>query len=78
MEVTFDSLMPLSVILITCLFLPWLIFHYISQIRAAKYLDQESQELFEHTVQKVETMEDRIHTLERILDSEVPDWRNRS
>jgi phage shock protein B len=73
-----EGLIPISAILVLFLFLPWLIFHYTSRIRQSRQLDEESQELFESAVQRVEIMEDRIHTLERILDSEVPDWRARS
>ncbi len=78
MEEILDGLVPISAILSIFLFLPWMIFHYVSQNRRSKQLDEESQELFESAVQRVEVMEDRVHTLERILDSEVPDWRNRS
>ncbi|WP_299729386.1 envelope stress response membrane protein PspB [uncultured Endozoicomonas sp.] len=77
MEYVIDDIVPLSAILILFLFLPWLIFHYLTQLRQARQLDEESQELFESTVHRVEVMEERVHVLERILDTEVPGWRNR-
>ncbi|MGY0215769.1 envelope stress response membrane protein PspB [Endozoicomonadaceae bacterium StTr2] len=76
--VIIEELVPISAILVLFLFLPWLVFHYVTQIRQSKRLDEESQELFESTVHRMEVMEDRVHTLERILDAEVPDWRNRA
>ena len=78
MEAMLEGLIPISAIFVLFLFLPWLVFYYVSRIRQSKQLDEESQELFEVAVQRVEMMEDRMHTLERILDSEVPDWRSRS
>ncbi|WP_051786430.1 envelope stress response membrane protein PspB [Endozoicomonas numazuensis] len=78
MEAMLEGLIPLSAILTIFLFLPWLLFHYVSRIRQSKQLDEESQELFESAIHRVESMEERIHTLERILDAEVPDWRSRA
>ena len=78
MESLTDEIVPISAILTLFLFLPWMIFHYVSQARQARQLDEEHQEVFESAVHRVELMEERIHTLERILDTEVPDWRNRS
>ena len=77
MEYIIDDIVPISTILILFLLLPWLVFHYLTQLRQAKQLDEESQELFEATVHRVEVMEERVHVLERILDNEVPGWRNR-
>ncbi|MBO9483007.1 envelope stress response membrane protein PspB [Salinisphaera sp. G21_0] len=77
MEYVIDGIVPISAILILFLFLPWLVFHYLTQLRQARQLDEDSQELFEATVHRVEVMEERVHVLERILDNEVPDWRTR-
>ncbi|MGI2028405.1 envelope stress response membrane protein PspB [Endozoicomonas acroporae] len=75
MEYVIDGIVPISAILILFLFLPWLVFHYLTQLRQARQLDEDSQELFEATVHRVEVMEERVHVLERILDNEVPGWR---
>ncbi|MGO0308503.1 envelope stress response membrane protein PspB [Endozoicomonas acroporae] len=77
MEYVIDGIVPISAILILFLFLPWLVFHYLTQLRQARQLDEDSQELFEATVHRVEVMEERVHVLERILDNEVPGWRTR-
>ncbi|OED43050.1 phage shock protein B [Endozoicomonas sp. (ex Bugula neritina AB1)] len=73
-----EDIVPISAILTLFLFLPWIVFHYVGRIRQARRLDDESQEMYESAIHRVELMEERIHTLERILDAEVPDWRNRS
>ncbi len=76
MESVIEEIVPISAILTLFLFLPWLIFHYMTRIREARSLDEESQALFESTVEKTELMEERIEVLERILDAEVPGWRS--
>ncbi|PVZ70276.1 envelope stress response membrane protein PspB [Pelagibaculum spongiae] len=63
----------ISVLLALFIYMPWL----RHKRRQDERLDQESQELFDASIIRLESMEERIHTLERILDSEVPDWRNR-
>ena len=78
MESLTEDIVPISAILTLFLFLPWMMFHYVTRIRQARRLDEESQEVFESTLHRVEVMDERIHTLERILDVEVPDWRSRS
>ena len=77
MEPLLNDIVPVMGILTLFLFLPWLIFHYIMKVRDARRLDEESQALFEETVDRVEHIQERIFTLERILDAEVPDWRER-
>ena len=82
MEAMPEAVISLSAIVVPIvvlfLFLPWLIFHYMSKARQQRQLDEESQLLFESAVNRVEEMEERVHTLERILDSEVPGWRNQA
>ncbi|CAM3660410.1 envelope stress response membrane protein PspB [Parendozoicomonas haliclonae] len=77
MESVLHDIVPLSTILTLFLFLPWLIFHYVMKVRDSRRLDEESRVLFEETVHRVEHVQERVHTLERILDAEVPGWRER-
>ena len=55
----------------------WIIFHYITQWRSSKGLSREDEALLAELWTSAEKMEERIHTLERILDNEAPDWRSR-
>lgn len=56
----------------------WIIFHYITQWRSSKSLSREDEALLAELWTSAEKMEERIVTLERILDAEAPDWRNRT
>ncbi len=55
--------------------LPWLILHYIAKFRGNRQLSAQDAEAFEHLGQKAMRMEQRMLALERILDAELPDWR---
>ncbi len=65
-------------VLFLCIVAPtWIFMHYRSQQKAQGSLsDQERVEL-ESLTSHAERMADRIETLEAILDSETPEWRNR-
>jgi len=66
-------------IVIVGLVLPlWLVLHYITlwkQQRSGGSADTSSLAALEASVRR---LEDRIATLERVLDSEDPTWRERS
>ena len=49
----------------------WIIAHYVTRWRMAKSLSPEDEKQFGDLWQIAERMEDRIHTIERILDTEL-------
>ncbi len=53
----------------------WLFFHYSTQWRSSKSLSSEDQSTLMEMWKTAETMESRINNIERILDTETPDWR---
>lgn len=53
----------------------WILMHYITRWRSAKTLSGEDEKMLQDLWQTAEKMEDRIGTLERILDAEAPQWR---
>ncbi|WP_318476705.1 envelope stress response membrane protein PspB [Photobacterium leiognathi] len=55
----------------------WLILHYRSKRQAGEGLSGEDQKKLETLVARAENMQERIVTLERILDAEVPRWRQK-
>ena len=69
-------------IVLTVLFLTfvaplWIIFHYVTRWRTAKALSAEDERMLGELWESAQRMEDRIHTLERILDAEAPGWRHK-
>ena len=55
----------------------WIIFHYITKMKTAKGLTTEDEKMLADVWESTKKMEDRIITLERILDIESPSWRHR-
>ncbi len=55
----------------------WLILHYRSKRQTGEGLSAEDQNKLENLAVRAEEMQERIVTLERILDAEVPRWRQK-
>ncbi len=55
----------------------WLILHYRSKRKTDSGLSSEDYERLQSLSDKAESMQQRVETLERILDSESPNWRQR-
>lgn len=56
----------------------WLILHYATRNSANRRLDSKDEALLEDLHESARRMEERIHSLERILDDDSPNWRNRT
>ena len=55
----------------------WLILHYRSKKQVNQGLSDEEYMRMQDLANKAEQMSDRIRTLEAILDSETPQWRDK-
>ncbi|GIU10516.1 MULTISPECIES: envelope stress response membrane protein PspB [Shewanella] len=55
----------------------WLILHYRSKRQVSQGLTEEEFSQLNELIAKADKMSHRIETLEAILDSEAPQWRNR-
>lgn len=53
----------------------WLILHYRSKKKAAGGLSEEDFQRLRSLSEQADRMQQRVDTLERILDSEAPEWR---
>ncbi|MGK2924967.1 MAG: envelope stress response membrane protein PspB [Lysobacterales bacterium] len=56
----------------------WIIFHYVTKWKMSKGLSPEDEKMLSEVWESTNRMEERIKTLERILDIEAPNWRTRS
>ena len=72
------GIMFVPIILFLTVVLPtWLRLHYKEKSRQSRELSQEELTEFEETLKKAELMEQRIATLEKILDDSNGHWRDR-
>jgi phage shock protein B len=70
-----NELIP--ILLLTVCFPIWIVFHYITKIKTSKGLSAEDEKMLSEVWESTNRMEDRNKTLERILDIEAPNWRQR-
>ncbi len=68
----------IPILLITVCFPLWIVFHYVTKMKTAKGLSVEDEKMLSEVWESTNRMEQRINTLERILDIEAPNWRGRS
>ncbi len=52
--------------------------HYVTKWKAMKQVTPKDEANLETLYGTAERLEKRVNVLERILDSEVPDWRRKS
>ena len=53
----------------------WNVFHYLTRWRGTKTISGEDEKLLQDLWQSAEKIEQRLGSLEKILDAESPDWR---
>lgn len=68
----------IPILLLTVCFPLWIVFHYITKMKTSKGLTAEDEKMLSEIWESTNRMEERINTLERILDIEAPEWRGRS
>jgi phage shock protein B len=70
-----DVLIPLIVVPVLFIGLPWLIFHYITKWKTAATLSGGDEKLLDELHDAARRLDDRLNTIERIMTAENPNWR---
>lgn len=70
-----EVLVPLVVIPVIFIGLPWLIFHYVTKWKTAATLTNEDEALLDQLHATAQRLEDRLATIERIVAADNPDFR---
>jgi phage shock protein B len=55
----------------------WIVFHYITKWRSQRGLTAQDERLLAELWEISNRLETRVHALERVLDAEAPNWRNK-
>jgi phage shock protein B len=66
------------ILLLTVCFPLWIVFHYLTKMKTSKGLSSEDEKMLSEVWESTNKMQERIQTLERILDIESPNWRRQS
>jgi phage shock protein B len=70
-----DVLLPLILVPTIVIGLPWLIFHYITRWKTAATLTTADENLLDELHDLARRLEDRMGTIERIVQADNPNWR---
>ena len=70
-----DVLIPVFVVGILFIGLPWLIFHYVTKWKQAATLTHSDEKLLDELHDMAKRLDDRLCTIERIMTAENPNWR---
>lgn len=55
----------------------WMVLHHITKWKSTKGISVQDEVNLTELRSAAERLEDRIRVMERILDDEVPDWKDR-
>lgn len=68
----------LALILFMTVIVPLVVIgHFITKWRQGREISRDDEQMLEDLYLLSQRLEDRLVTLERILDDELPDWRKR-
>ncbi len=71
-----DVLVPIMVVGMLFIGLPWLVFHYITKWKQAKTLTVDDERLLDGVHDTARRLEDRLITIERIMAADNPNWKS--
>ena len=71
-----DFLAPVLIVGMLFIGLPWIIFHYISKWKTAATLTTEDEDLLDELHELARRLDERMCTIERIVQAENPNWRS--
>ena len=69
------DLVPLVVIPVIFIGLPWLVFHYITKWKTSAKLTGGDEKLLDELYDAARRMDDRLCSIERIMTAENPNWK---
>lgn len=73
-----SQMATLAVILFLTIVAPlFIVLHFVTKWKQSREISGDDEQMLEDLYLKSQRMEERLVTLERILDDELPDWRKK-
>lgn len=72
-----DTLVPILVVGMLFVALPWLILHYVTRWKTAATLTNDDERMLGDMYELARRLEDRLETVERLVASDHPDFKPR-
>jgi len=70
-----DVFLPIVIVGMLFIGLPWVILHYITQWKKAGSISVEDENLLDELYETARRLEARLETIERIVAADNPDFR---
>ncbi len=67
----------LAILFMTVVAPVWIISHYVTKWRTSRGLSAQDERTLAELWESAQRMENRIQSLEKVLDAEAPNWRAR-
>ena len=71
-----DVLLPIIICGFLFIGMPWLFLHYVTKWKQAKTLSTDDENLLDDLHDTARRLEDRVMTIERIMNADNPNWKN--
>ena len=72
-----DVLVPIMVCAMLFVAMPWIILHYITRWKQQSGITNADENLLEELYEVARRLDDRLHTIERIMAAETPELEAR-
>jgi phage shock protein B len=72
-----DVLVPVMVVGMLFIGLPWLVMHYVTRWKTAATLTTDDEQMLGDMHELARRLEDRLETVERLVSVDNPDWHPR-
>ena len=70
-----DELLPVIIVGMLFLGLPWLIFHYVTQWKKGATMTSADETMLDELHDLARRCDERLMTMERIMTADNPNWR---
>ena len=70
-----DVFLPITIVGMLFIGLPWLMLHYLTKWKQAKTLTVDDENLLDDMHETARRLEDRLITIERIMAADNPNWK---
>ena len=71
-----EVLIPIVIVGMLFIGLPWIVFHYITRWKTASTLTDADENLLDELHDLARRLDERMCTIERIVQAENPNWRS--
>jgi phage shock protein B len=68
-------IIALPILAILFIGFPWVLFHYITKWKTAKTITTQDEDLLDELYELARRLDERMMTIERIVQAENPNWR---